>query len=236
MSVECAGIRFQYRGGFELGPIDLTLRPGVTCLVGANGAGKTTLFRIVAGIQKPSHGSVKGAEDVQIGYLPQEPDLPGNARCEDYLRYVGWAQKIPRTQIESAIDTVLSAFDLAQHRRKRIRQLSGGMMRRLAVAQSVLHSPDLLLLDEPTAGLDPVQRATLRESIRENSAQRTTLVSTHLVEDVRGIADHIVVLAEGRIVFSDGIPALEMLARDDAPGATELERGLAVAIQDGAKQ
>lgn len=232
--LRCSALVKEHPSGFRLGPIDLELGPGVTCLVGANGAGKSTLFRLVAGVERPTSGSVgtgSGADGGRrrgaIGYLPQQPTLPGGATLTQFLTYVGWLQGMSRSARGPAVAEVLARMGLADRAGARIASLSGGMQRRAGVAQAILHGPGTVLLDEPTAGLDPRQRLSLRSAVQDMAAGRIVVVATHLVEDVRALADRVVVLADGCVTFNGEIAALEGRATADAPGATELERGLA---------
>jgi ABC-2 type transport system ATP-binding protein len=230
VSTRCRDLVRRYRSGFQLGPIDLSLTPGVTCLVGANGAGKSTFFRLVAGVDRPTSGSVEvsaGDRRTGIGYLPQEPSMPATARCDDFLAYVAWLHRMPRRDRSAAVTEALRRVGLEQRAGMRIGELSGGMRRRLGIAHALVHRPGLVLLDEPTAGLDPRQRALLRATIAEVAADRAVLVSTHLVEDVRGLADRVIVLADGAVRYDGDVTFLQDHAEEHALGDTPLERALA---------
>ncbi len=226
----CAGLTKQYGSGFALGPLDLEFTAGVTCLVGANGAGKSTFFRLVAKVDRPTSGSVQlesARGRAELGYLPQDPTLPPAATCEDFLSYVAWLQKVPSGVRPEAVTRALSRVGLSDQRSARVRSLSGGMRRRLGIAHAIVHNPALLLLDEPTAGLDPRQRIGLRETIANLGDDQIVIVSTHLVEDIRGLADRVIVVADGAVVFDGDIAGLERLATPEAPGDTDLERSIA---------
>ncbi|MFE7482643.1 ATP-binding cassette domain-containing protein [Streptomyces sp. NPDC057552] len=231
--LSCDGLVKDHGGSFQLGPLSLEFADGVTCLVGPNGAGKSTFFRIAAGLEKPTSGSVRlprGKSDERIsplGYLPQILDMPPGATCEEFLNYVAWVHRIPAGRREKAVADVLSRTGLAERVTSKIRTLSGGMARRLGIAQAMIHDPVMLLLDEPTVGLDPRQRLALRETIAAIAAERIVIVSTHLVEDIRGLADRVVVLDGGTVVFDGDVPALEAKSDPGAPGETDLERALA---------
>jgi ABC-2 type transport system ATP-binding protein len=215
---------------FTLGPLDTTLGTGVTGLIGANGAGKSTLFRMLAGIDRQTSGQIvfKGrGEGPIIGYLPQDLDLPPFATCSEFLTYVAWVQGVDSKQRQHAVDKALKLTGLSDRARSPIRTLSGGMKRRLGIAHAVIHEPEVMLLDEPTAGLDPRQRLMLRRSVEKIAEGRVVLLATHLVEDVKALADRAVVLRDGSVQFDGTVAELESLAPDDAPGNTDLERSIA---------
>lgn len=192
-----------HKGGFRLGPVQFMMRPGVTSIVGANGAGKSTLFRVIAGFDKPNTGqAINIFAMLRIGYLPQEMSFPRSATCSEFLHHVAWLYRVNREQRETSVQTALSYVGLEDRAHSKIRELSGGMRRRLGFAHAILHDPQLLILDEPTAGLDPVQRQQLREVIRTDASKRMTLVSTHLIDDVADLSDQIVILREGKMAFS----------------------------------
>lgn len=231
MSLKLSSLGFKYqKSGFALGPIDLEIQSGITCLVGANGAGKSTLFSIITGELRPNTGSVlfysKSLEAQRnlIGFLPQNPSFPKHATVEDFLYFSGWVRQLPDQ--ESRVESVLQAVNLESKRNSKVKSLSGGMIRRLGIAQALLHDPKILLLDEPTAGLDPKQRLAVRNAIAGQVRGNTTLISTHLVEDVRALADSVVVITNGAIVFQGSIAELEALDDPTLSGETALERAI----------
>lgn len=192
----------KYKNGFTLGPIEFDLPRGITAIVGANGAGKSTLFRIIAGFDTAFQGAgVTGADQLRVGYLPQDMSFPGSAKCSEYLHHVAWLYRVPKLDRAQAVSDVLERVGLCDKRDAKIRELSGGMRRRLGFAHAILHDPELLILDEPTAGLDPVQRKELRRVIQRDGARRVTLISTHLIDDVVDISDRVVILRNGTAVF-----------------------------------
>ncbi len=225
--LECRGLVRQYGGSFALGPLDLELGTGVTCLVGANGAGKSTLFRLLSGVDSPTAGEVRRDGPASLGYLPQSPLLPPRATAREFLHHVAWLQRVPRSERAARVVDVLERVGLGKQADQQIRALSGGMARRLGIAHALVHQPTVLLLDEPTVGLDPRQRVGVRQVVSGLTSDSVVLVSTHLVEDVRGLADRVLILSDGQLAFDGTVSDLELLADPAAPGDTELERALA---------
>jgi ABC-2 type transport system ATP-binding protein len=207
--------------------IDLELRPGVTGLLGPNGAGKTTLLRMLATVLAPDHGELRilGNDPAthggrlairrQLGYLPQEPGFHQSFSAFDFVDYVAilkeWTDRRAR---HDEVRRVLELVGLADASKKRIRQLSGGMRRRLAIAQSLIGAPQLLLLDEPTAGLDPEQRLRFRELLGSTARESTVLLSTHQTDDVAALCQQVVVMLAGRVHFHGPPSELAALAAD----------------------
>lgn len=225
------------RGSFHLGPVDLSVGIGMTVLVGRNGAGKTTLLRTMVGLIRPTAGEVQIAGSDphhdrqarearrQIGYVPQGAQVPPAARVEDIVAYAAWLKGVPRSETRGLVDAAMTALDITPFARRRARTLSGGERQRVSLAMALVHRPSVLVLDEPSVGLDPVQRVQLRRTLDALAAERAVLVSTHLVEDI-GSEDAVVALAKGRVTF-DGRAA--DLTAGDAPagtGSTTLEQGL----------
>lgn len=229
-TLTCVETSLTRRNGFRLGPLTFDLRPGVTCLVGPNGAGKSTLFRLLVGLERPDSGVVRLGDDAVVGYLPQSPAMPARATPAQFLTHVAWLHRIPRSSQADAVAAALAAVDLSDLAQRRIETLSGGMVRRLGIAQALVHRPSLILLDEPTVGLDPAQRAGLRETIAALGVDTTVLVSTHLVEDVRSLADRVLVVRDGSFVFDGTVTDLEGRSEPGALGDTPLERALTTVI------
>ena len=221
---------FRRRPGFRLGPITHEFTRGVTAVVGVNGAGKSTLFSVIAGSVKASRGSIRfppkrDSGIVKVGFLPQTPVFPRSATVEDVLRLLAWTRGV--TDVEREVSRVSAELNLDSLRRKRIKHLSGGTLRRLGIAQAMIGEPSVLLLDEPTAGLDPLQRVSVRNSISSGCRSVVTLISTHLVDDVQNLADHVVVLNEGALVFAGSVPELASLSTVNSPrGVNVLEAAL----------
>jgi ABC-2 type transport system ATP-binding protein len=198
----------------------MSVKPGVTVLLGRNGAGKTTLCDVLAGVLAPDTGDVvvdgerrpadgPGLRDYRraVGWLPQSPEMPRGMSCREYLAYAAWLKALPRSERRARVSQVLDTVGLADRRGDQVRSLSGGMQRRLGLAQALIADPTLLILDEPTAGLDPEQRLgfyRLVDQVRQTGC--AVLLSTHLIEDAASVAEAMVVLDGGRVVF-DGAPA-----------------------------
>ncbi|MGB8021306.1 MAG: ATP-binding cassette domain-containing protein, partial [Candidatus Nanopelagicales bacterium] len=222
-TVRVRDLSHSYRGTPALNSIDLTLTRGVTGLLGPNGAGKTTLMRILASVLRPDSGELRvlgvdpmgGPQAVarvrrELGWLPQELGFPRGFTAFGFVDYIAvlkeWTDASAR---HAEVRRVLGLVDLADAGSRRVRALSGGQRRRLAVAQSLIGDPALLLLDEPTTGLDPEQRVGLRRVLSSAGENSTVLLSTHQTEDVAALCDRVVVLDAGRVHF-DG-PVVELV-------------------------
>jgi ABC-2 type transport system ATP-binding protein len=198
--------------------VSLDLATGVTGLLGPNGAGKTTLLRILATVLAPDRGDVtilghdpgrpEGRLAVRrvLGYVPQEPGYHRNFTAFEFVDYVAILKEMTdRRARHDDVRRVLDLVGLTSVMHTRIRKLSGGMRRRIVIAQALLGEPRVLVLDEPTAGLDPEQRLRFREVVSQVAESHTVLLSTHQTEDVAAMCDRVAVIAGGRLVF-DGSP------------------------------
>jgi ABC-2 type transport system ATP-binding protein len=217
--VRIRGLIKRYGRAEALAGIDLDLGPGVVGLLGPNGAGKTTLLRIVATSLAPTAGSIeifghdpadgRGRLAIRrmLGYVPQEVGLYETFTVFDFIDYIAILKEhIDRRARRDEVRRVIAAVDLADVSSKRIRALSGGMRRRVALAQSLLGDPELLVLDEPTVGLDPEQRLRFRQIVSQHAERRCVLLSTHMTEDVEALCERVVVMDHGNVSF-DGTPA-----------------------------
>ena len=178
---------------------DLDIPNGIFGLLGENGAGKTTLMRVLTTVLKPTNGMVTldgilysegNYEKIQrkIGYLPQEIELYPNLTVQECLEYMGDLAGVPKAECRKRIDYYLKKTSLIEHRKKKMKQLSGGMKRRVGLVQALLNEPEFLIVDEPTTGLDPEERIRIRNLLVDFSENRTVLFSTH-VDDHIGILD-----------------------------------------------
>lgn len=204
----------QYGSKIAVDRISLTLTPGVTGLLGANGAGKTTLMRMLCGILRPTSGSISlDGLDVStegyravLGYLPQDFGYYPSFSALDFLLYLGALKGMERKQAKERSLELLEVVGLGEVARKKIRTFSGGMKQRLGIAQALLSRPKLLILDEPTAGLDPKERVRFRTLIEEQGKESIVLLSTHIVSDVEHIAGRILMVKDGQLIY-DGSAA-----------------------------
>ena len=207
-----------YRDKKAVDGAELCLTPGVWGLLGANGAGKTTLMRMIAGILKPDEGRItydgipidilQDAYRSIFGYLPQEFGFYPEFTVSDYLEYMSALKGIPSKTAHEKINLLLERLSLKEVRHKQIRKLSGGMKRRVGIAQALLNDPEVLLLDEPTSGLDPGERIRFRNLISEFARDRIVLISTHIVPDVEYIASEIIIMKDANIIAVGSSEAL----------------------------
>jgi ABC-2 type transport system ATP-binding protein len=217
-TVEVIGVEKSFLRTKALQGVTFETASGITGLLGPNGAGKTTLLRMMATVLAPDAGDLRllgwdprKPEDRlairrRLGYMPQEPGFHKSFTAFDFVDYVAILKEMTDTRSRhDEVRRVLTLVGLESVMHRKIKNLSGGMRRRVALAQALLGDPDLLILDEPTAGLDPEQRLRFREIISERSADRTVILSTHQTEDVAALCPRVVVMHQGTAVF-DGSP------------------------------
>lgn len=188
--------------------------PGLHALLGPNGAGKSSLIRTVATLQKPAAGSVtfggaaswpdEGPEGIlrHLGYLPQENLGKSRFTVREHLAYMAWLRKLPKEETAAEVDRVIGLVRLGDQTDVKIRALSGGMRRRVGIGSALIGRPGLVVLDEPSAGLDVAQRGILRDITREVARDAVVLVSTHIIEDILDAADTVTVIDSGRVVWA----------------------------------
>lgn len=215
MTIQFENISKKYKNKLALNQFSTTLTPGIYGLLGANGAGKTTLINILVGVLPRSNGriSVDGT-DVEklgkdflkkVGYLPQYPQFYRDFTVNEFLMYMCALKGIPHMTAKQRIQDLLSGVNLYDAMNCKIGALSGGMRQRVGIVQAMLGNPGLLILDEPTAGLDPQERIRFRNLITRFAENRIVLLATHIVSDVDAIANEVLILKEGKLI-KQGVP------------------------------
>ena len=191
--------------------VSLNIEIGMFGLLGKNGAGKTTLMKILATLLNKSGGDVKVCEyDIKdakairkiTGYLPQEFSMYPNMKVSEALEYLGLLSGMKKSELREQSNKLLKQVNLLKVRRMKVKALSGGMKRRLGIAQAIMHNPRVLIVDEPTAGLDPEERVRFRNLLSEIAEDRVVILSTHIVEDIEKTCKKLAVLDKGKIVYS----------------------------------
>lgn len=204
----------RYRAGtLALDDVSLDVGEGVTGLLGANGAGKTTLMSIVATVQRPTSGSVqwRGTDIVSdpralrrdLGYLPQSFGVYEKLNAIEFLQYLGRLKGVSPKQLKQEIETLIDLVNLRPAARRALGTYSGGMRQRVGIAQALLGNPSLLIVDEPTVGLDPEERVRFRNLLSRIAHDRAVILSTHIVSDVEAIAERIAIIRSGRLIAHD---------------------------------
>jgi ABC-2 type transport system ATP-binding protein len=211
MKITFKGITKQYKGNDALQGFTTELQEGVYGLLGTNGAGKTTLINIFVGIVKSDAGQVLiDGVDVKelgvgflsrVGYLPQYPQFYKNFEVQEFLQYMCALKSVSQPGANQRINELLETVHLSDARHKKIGALSGGMRQRVGIAQAMLNDPDILILDEPTAGLDPQERIRFRNLITKFARGRTVLLATHIVSDIEFIANEVILLKQGHLLM-----------------------------------
>lgn len=238
--IELQGVNHRYGRSRVLDSIDLAAGQGVFGLLGPNGAGKTTLLRVLATVLKPSAGQTRllGRDPLRgdelrhirrrLGYLPQQFGFYPNFTVFEFIEYFALLKEMPPGDVRSAVARAIERVGLEDKARTKMKALSGGMVRRVGIAQAIVNEPDLLLLDEPTVGLDPEQRVRFRALLRELGESSTVFVSTHLVEDVAVACNEVAIMESGRIAFHGApvdLTGLGEATAVDAIGDSAIERG-----------
>ena len=207
-----------YKSKIAVDCISTTMVPGVYGLLGANGAGKTTLMRMICGILEPTSGDVLyngnsifdmgSAYRNLLGYLPQEFGYYPNYTAQEFLLYIAALKGIPRRIAVKRSRSLLETVSLTNVANKKIKTFSGGMKQRLGIAQALLNNPKILVLDEPTAGLDPKERVRLRNILSDLANDKIVLLSTHIVSDIEAIADKVFLMKKGTFILQGSINEL----------------------------
>ncbi len=242
INVELRDLRQGFGRTEVLHGVNLQIGTGVFGLLGPNGAGKTTLLRTLATAIKPAGGELRLlGYDVsdhrqrrqlrqKLGYLPQSLGYYPNFTVWEFVEYFALLKEMPAREVDRAVARAIERVELGEKAKKQLRTLSGGQLRRVGVAQAIVNEPKLLLLDEPTAGLDPEQRVVFRQLLREIGARGTVVVSTHLVEDVGAACSEVALLERGAIAFRGAPAELTALGEGHAVGDSPLERGYSAVL------
>ncbi|MBW6411648.1 ATP-binding cassette domain-containing protein [Clostridium weizhouense] len=214
-NLSISNVNFSYGNKKILNNISCNCNNGITALLGNNGAGKTTLMKIITGLKKPKSGKIElNGKDLlyaqniglnEIGYLPQNFDIYPNVLGYDFLSYVCDIKNIDKHKKEKILEEVIYKFNLNEVIKRPVSKYSGGYKRRLGIAQAVLGDSKLIIIDEPTVGLDPEQRLEFRHYLSEIGHDRITLISTHIIEDAELYSDNVLVINNGSIKFNGSV-------------------------------
>jgi ABC-2 type transport system ATP-binding protein len=242
-AVQAEGLRVRAGRQLAVDGLDLALGVGVHGLLGPNGAGKTTLMRALATVVKPAGGrltllgeSVDGHADLRrvrrgLGYLPQQFGFYPRFTVREFVEYMAWLNEMPKSMVPGAVQRAIDRVGLTARAGSRMKTLSGGMLRRAGIAQAIVNDPEVLLLDEPTVGLDPEQRLDFRELLRDLGVDSCVLVSTHLVEDVVAACTDVVLINEGRLVHQGTPDSLIAQGGAGDAGDSPAERGYSALLR-----
>ncbi len=206
-----------YGKNHALKDINLTIEKGMFGLLGRNGAGKTTLMKVLATLLTPNSGEItvcdipiEMASNVRsiTGYLPQDFSMYGNMKVYEAMDYIGVLSGLKKQERKNKIPMLLEQVNLQNNANTKVKAMSGGMRRRLGIAQAILHDPKVLIVDEPTAGLDPEERVRFRNLLCEIAEERIVILSTHIVGDIEATCENIAVLDEGKIIYQGTVASL----------------------------
>ena len=215
MEIQLDNLTKQYGSRTAVDGVSIALKPGVYGLLGANGAGKTTLMRMICGVLEPSSGQIRAdGKNIgqlgekyydRLGYMPQNFGYYPDFTAREFLLYMAAVKGLDKKRAGNRADELLSTVNLTRMAGKKIRSFSGGMKQRLGIAQAELNDPELLILDEPTAGLDPKERVRFRNLISDLARNKTVILSTHIVSDISYIADTILLMKNGRFILTGSV-------------------------------
>ncbi|MEO1766967.1 ABC transporter ATP-binding protein [Thiobacter aerophilum] len=220
VTVAARGLSRRYGAAVAVEPLDLELRRGeVLGLLGPNGAGKSTTLRMLTGNLAPSAGEIRicgidllaapRAAKRHLGYCPETPPLYRELTVDEYLDFCARLHRVPSGRVHAAREQAKARCGLADMGRRLIAQLSKGYQQRVGIAQAIVHEPDVIILDEPTVGLDPHQMREIRVLIRELGTAHSVILSSHILSEVEAVCDRVLILHRGRVVFADRIEALK---------------------------
>lgn len=191
--------------------MNIRLSPGIYGLLGANGAGKTTLFRCITGLYEITDGVIGFIDEVDgivrlksedIGYLPQKFGIFKNMSVQDFMEYFATMKRIDKTEIAKEVKRCLEMVNLEERTKDKVKTLSGGMVRRLGIAQAILGDPKVILLDEPTTGLDPEERIRFKKIISKLGNDKIIIISTHIVEDIDALCNKVIIMKKGQVLIT----------------------------------
>lgn len=243
-AIRVSELTVRHRRTTALDAVDLDFGRGVHGLLGPNGAGKTSLLRVLATVAEPTAGRVemsgddlrrhraRGAFRRRLGYLPQDFGFYPGFTVREFVAYVAWLKELPAGDTAASVERAVARVGLTDRIDAKVRTLSGGMIRRVGVAQAIVNDPRVLLLDEPTAGLDPEQRVEFRSLLRELGEEATVIVSTHLVEDVGAACTEVTLIEAGRVAYRGTPGTLAALGADGHESdGNAIERGYTRALR-----
>lgn len=215
MELQLQDLKKQYGTKYAVNGVNVRFIPGVYGLLGANGAGKTTLMRMICGVLKPTSGSIRlngktidklGEQYyAHLGYMPQDFGFYPDFTAYEFMLYMAAVKGLNKKQAKTRTEKLLHMVNLSDRADKKIRSYSGGMKQRLGIAQAELNNPSILILDEPTAGLDPKERVRFRNIISDFAKEKIVILSTHIVSDVSYIADTILMMKQGRFLLQESM-------------------------------
>ena len=218
MELQLQDLSRQYGTNYAVSHVNATLVPGVYGLLGANGAGKTTLMRMISGVLKPTAGSIRfNGKTIgelgeryytHLGYMPQDFGFYPDFTAREFMLYMAAVKGLNKKRAETRTENLLQMVNLQDAADKKIKSFSGGMKQRLGIAQAELNSPAILILDEPTAGLDPKERVRFRNLISDFAKEKIVILSTHIVSDVSYIADIILLMKNGSFLLQEPMAAV----------------------------
>ena len=237
MSIRVQNLTKEYGRQKAVNNISLTVQPGeIVGFLGPNGAGKSTTMKIATGYLPPTEGTVEvNGFDVRtqpmdvrrsVGYLPEHNPLYLDLYVREYLRFAGSLHGMTGTELTNRISQMIDLVGLGREQHKRIVQLSKGYRQRVGLAQALLHNPPVLILDEPTTGLDPNQLAEIRQVIREAGRDKTVLFSTHIMQEVEAVCDRVVIINRGQIVVDGSLSQLRGQTSEGVTVVAEFENDL----------
>ncbi len=216
-SIEIKNLNKFYGKKHALKNINLSINQGMFGLLGRNGAGKTTLMKTLATLHQKKNGEIticdipiENAKEIRkiVGYLPQDFSMYPSMNVACVMNYLGILSGLNTAQRTQRIESLLKKVNLSQHKHKKIKELSGGMKRRLGIAQALLNNPKVLIVDEPTAGLDPEERIRFRNLLSEIAEDRIVILSTHIVGDIEATCEDIAILNDGKVLYNGTVDNL----------------------------